>query len=64
VTEIDKLLERGKLHMEQLMLDERIKKLVLHVADHAFEQGHVRSENQCSCNGCREAMKEVFPEKF
>lgn len=60
----DQLLKKQKLHMDQLMQDNRVQKLVSHVADHAYQQGHNRRDPPPStCRECEDLLKELFPKK-
>lgn len=60
---VDQLLKNKKLHMEQLMQDDRVRRLVAHAADHAYFQGHwKRDPPPVTCKKCEELLLELFPQ--
>jgi hypothetical protein len=62
-TNVEQLLKKQKLHINQLMLDERVLQLVAHVGDHAYHQGHNRGDPvPYSCKKCEELIVKLFPE--
>ena len=65
MSQVDSLLKGQKLHIDQLMLDERVAKLVGHVADHAFQQGHNRTDPPpITCKKCEELLNKIFPNHY